>query len=106
VYYAAHPAVTTSRGLVEAVGRAVGVRPRVVPLPGALAQIALWVVGSLAHLAGRATVLSADKANEFLAPAWTCRADALARDAGWRAETDLEPGLARTAAWYRMEGWL
>jgi nucleoside-diphosphate-sugar epimerase len=106
VYYAAHPAVTTSRGLVEAVGRAVGVRPRVVPLPGALAQIALWVVGSLAHLAGRATVLSADKANEFLAPAWTCRADALARDAGWRAETDLEPGLARTAAWYRAEGWL
>jgi nucleoside-diphosphate-sugar epimerase len=106
VYYAAHPTVTTSRGLVEAVGRAVGARPRVVPLPGALARIALWAVGSLAHLAGRATVLSADKANEFLAPAWTCRADALARDAGWRAETDLEPGLARTAAWYRAEGWL
>jgi len=106
VYYASHPAVTTSRGLVEAVGRAVGTRPRVVPLPGALAQIALWAVGSLAHLAGRATVLSADKANEFLAPAWTCRADALARDAGWRADTDLEPGLARTAAWYRAEKWL
>jgi nucleoside-diphosphate-sugar epimerase len=106
VYYASHPAVTSSRGLVEAVGRALGTRPRVVPLPRALAQIALWAVGSLAHLAGRATVLSADKANEFLAPAWTCRADALARDAGWRAKTDLEPGLARTAAWYRAEGWL
>jgi nucleoside-diphosphate-sugar epimerase len=106
VYYAAHPNVTTSRGLVEAVGRAVGRRPRVVPIPRPLAQIALWAVGSLAHLAGRATVLSADKANEFLAPAWTCRADALARDAGWRAKTDLEPGLARTAAWYRAEGWL
>lgn len=106
VYYAAHPIVTTSRGLVEAVGRAVGRRPRVVRLPSTLAQVALWAVGSLAHLAGRATVLSADKANEFLAPAWTCRADALARDAGWRAETDLEPGLARTAAWYRAEGWL
>jgi dTDP-D-glucose 4,6-dehydratase len=51
-------------------------------------------------------VLSADKANEFLAPAWTCRADALARDAGWRATTDLATGLARTAAWYRAEGWL
>ena len=106
VYYAAHPNVTTSRGLVEAVGRAVGARPRVVRLPGPLAQIALWAVGSLAHLVGRATVLSADKANEFLAPAWTCRADALTRDAGWRAATDLEPGLARTAAWYRAEGWL
>lgn len=106
VYYAAHPAVTTSRGLVEAVGSAVGARPWIVPVPGTLARIALWTVGSLAHLAGRATVLSADKANEFLAPAWTCRADALARDAGWRATTDLATGLTRTAAWYRAEGWL
>jgi len=106
VYYAAHPAVTTSRGLVEAVGRAVGARPWFVPVPGTLARITLWTVGSLAHLAGRATVLSADKANEFLAPAWTCRADALARDAGWRATTDLATGLTRTAAWYRAEGWL
>jgi len=106
VYYAAHPAVTTSRGLVEAVGRAVGARPLFVPVPGTLARIALWTVGSLAHLAGRATVLSADKANEFLAPAWTCRADALTRDAGWRATTDLATGLTRTAAWYRAEGWL
>jgi nucleoside-diphosphate-sugar epimerase len=106
LYYAAHPVATTSRGLVEAVGRAVGTRPRHLPVPGTLARIALWAVGSLAHLAGRATVLSADKANEFLAPAWTCRADALARDAGWRATTDLETGLARTAAWYRAEGWL
>lgn len=106
VYYAAHPSVTTSRGLVEAVGRALGARPRYLPIPGPLARIALWTVGSLAHLAGRATILSADKANEFLAPAWTCRADALLRDAGWRATTDLETGLARTAAWYRTEGWL
>src|SRR5438093_450244 len=66
----------------------------------------LWTIGSIAHLAGRATLLSGDKAAEFLAPAWTCRADALARDAGWRAETDLETGLRRTAAWYRREGWL
>lgn len=106
VYYAAHPAGTTSWGLVEAVGRAVGIRPRRLPIPGPLARVALWTVGSLAHAVGRATVLSADKANEFLAPAWTCRADALARDAGWRATTDLATGLARTVAWYRAEGWL
>jgi nucleoside-diphosphate-sugar epimerase len=106
VYYAAHPAVTTSWGLVEAVGRAVGTRPRKLPIPDPLARLALWTVGSLAHLVGRATVLSADKANEFLAPGWTCSADALARDAGWRAATDLATGLTRTVAWYRAEGWL
>lgn len=106
VYYAAHPDVTTSRELVRAIGRAVGRQPRIVPLPGPLARALLWTIGSIAHLAGRATLLSGDKAAEFLAPAWTCRADALARDAGWRAETDLETGLRRTAAWYRKEGWL
>jgi nucleoside-diphosphate-sugar epimerase len=91
---------------VEAVGRAVGRRPLIVKLPGPLARGALWVVGSLASLAGRDTLLTADKANEFLAPAWTCSSEALSRDAGWRAVTDLESGLARTAAWYKTEGWV
>jgi nucleoside-diphosphate-sugar epimerase len=106
VYYAAHPAVTTSRDLVRAIGRALGRAPRIVPLPAPIARGLLWVIGSVAHLAGRATVLSADKAPEFLAPAWTCRPDALMRDTGWRAATDLDAGLARVAGWYRSKGWL
>ena len=105
-YYAAHPVPTTSRGLVQAVGHAVGRRPVVVPIPGPLARAVFWTIGSIAHAAGQATVLSADKAAEFLAPAWTCSSAALARDTGWRAATDLDTGLARTAAWYRKAGWL
>jgi nucleoside-diphosphate-sugar epimerase len=106
LYYAAHPAVITSRELVRAVGRAVGRVPRVVPLPAPLARGLLWAAGSVARLAGRATVLSPDKAPEFLAPAWTCRPDALIGDTGWRPATGLDAGLRRTAAWYRTEGWL
>ena len=106
VYYAAHPVPTTSRDLVRAIGRAVGRAPRIVALPAPLVRAVLWAIGSLAHLAGRATLLSADKAAEFLAPAWTCRPDALMRDTGWHALTDLETGLRRTAQWYRKVGWL
>jgi nucleoside-diphosphate-sugar epimerase len=106
VYFAAHPVPTTSRELLLACGRALGTTPRVVPVPALVARSVLWTVGSLAHLAGRATFLSADKANEYLAPAWTCRADALARDTGWRAEIDLATGLQRAANWYREVGWL
>jgi dTDP-D-glucose 4,6-dehydratase len=51
-------------------------------------------------------LLSADKGNEYLAPAWTCRSDALTRDTGWRAEIALETGLRRAANWYREVGWL
>lgn len=106
VYYAAHPDPVTSRDLVLAVGRAVGRRPMVVAIPGAVARVVLWTIGSLAHLAGQATVLSTDKLPEFLAPAWIFSSRALANDAGWRAGTDLEAGLAQTAQWYRKAGWL
>jgi dihydroflavonol-4-reductase len=106
VYFAAHPTTTTSRALALACGRALGNTPHIVPIPAFVARGVLWTVGSLAHLAGRATLLSADKANEYLAPAWTCRPDALMRDGNWRATIDLESGLRRTAAWYREAGWL
>jgi nucleoside-diphosphate-sugar epimerase len=106
VYFAAHPTTTTSRNLVLAAGRAVGRTPRIVPVPPLVARGVLWTVGTLAHMAGRATLLSADKGNEYLAPAWTCRSDALTRDTGWRAEIELETGLRRAANWYREVGWL
>jgi len=108
VYFAAHPTITTSRDLVVAVGRALGREraPRILPVPPFVARGVLWTTGTLAHLAGRATVLSADKSNEFLAPAWTCRSDALTRDTGWRAQVALDDGLRRAASWYREAGWL
>jgi len=106
LYYACHPDIVTARELVLAVGRATGKIPAIVPIPAAVARGALWAIGTLAGLAGRATILTADKAHEFLAPAWTCRSDRLTRDTGWRAETELAAGLERTASWYRRERWL
>ena len=105
-YYATHPTITTSRDLAVAVAAALGKRPRVFGIPTVIARGMLWAAGTVAHIAGRATLLSADKANEYLAPAWTCRSDALMRDTGWRAEVDLETGLRRAAKWYREVGWL
>jgi len=105
-YYACHPAVLTARDLVLAIGRAAGNIPTIVPVPGPLARGVLWAIGSVAGLAGRATILTADKANEFLAPAWTCRSDRLTGDTGWRAATGLAEGLERAVTWYRRERWL
>jgi nucleoside-diphosphate-sugar epimerase len=107
VYFAAHPTITTSRAFVMEAGRALGrPRPRVIPVPPLVARVVLWATGTLAHLAGRATLLSADKGNEYLAPAWTCRSDALTHDTGWHAEIGLDAGLRRAADWYREAGWL
>lgn len=106
IYFATHPVSITSRDFVRRVGEAMGVNPRIIPMPAIVVRGVLWVTGTLAHLAGRATLLSADKGNEYLAPAWTCRSDALTRDTGWRAEIALETGLRRAANWYREVGWL
>jgi nucleoside-diphosphate-sugar epimerase len=105
-YNAAHPEPTTQRELAREVGRAVGRRALAVRLPGALVRAALGAASGLASLGGRATLLNPDKAAELLAPAWTCRSEALERDAGWRARIPLAEGLRQTAEWYRGAGWL
>ena len=110
-YYACHPEVFSSAEFVLAVGRALapaggGPPVRVLRLPAALARLALTLTGAAARLAGQATILTPDKANEFFQPAWTGDPTPFAQDAGWRAAHDLSAGLAETVRWYREHGWL
>src|SRR4029453_4404185 len=101
-YHAAHAEVVTARRLGEALGRALGRRVRYVRLPDAVLRAVLRAADFLA-LSG---LPSPDKADELLAPAWRASSDVILRDAGWRAETDLDRGIAATAAAYRDAGWL
>lgn len=106
VYFAADPTPITSRELALACGRALGKTPRIIGIPPLLARGLLLTMGGIAQITGRATLLSPDKGNEYLAPAWTCTSEALTRDTGWRAAIKLEAGLQRAAQWYREAGWL
>ena len=105
-YYANHPERLTSAELAAKVGRVVGRRVRVVPLPEPLTRGILAVTGGVAALLRRNTILRPEKANEFYQPAWTGDPAPLARDAGWTAAHDADAGLAATHAWYREAGWL
>ena len=106
VYYACHPEVVTSAAFVRTVGRAIGRRVRIVPVPPALGRAMLAVTEASTRLAGQTTILTRDKANEFFQSAWTGDPGPLTRDAGWRAAHDLASGMADTAEWYRGAGWL
>jgi nucleoside-diphosphate-sugar epimerase len=105
-YHAARPEVVTQRELADALGNAVGRSVRTPLVPAAVVRALLFLTGAAARLTGRSTLLSPDKADEFLALAWTCSSAALARDTGWRARIPLGEGLAATARWYAAEGWL
>ncbi len=106
VFYACHPEVLTSASVVRTVGRSMGRTVRLIRLPRWAARNALGITGALARLAGRATLLTPDKANEFFAPAWTCDPTRLTASTGWHPEFDLATGAAATVAWYRASGVL
>jgi nucleoside-diphosphate-sugar epimerase len=106
IYYACHPEVFASGELVRRVGAAQGRAVRLVPLPDWVARTALAVSHTAARLTGQTTILTPDKANEFLQPAWTGDPAPLIADTGWQPAHDLARGLAATASWYRAQGWL
>jgi nucleoside-diphosphate-sugar epimerase len=107
-YHIAHPAVVSQRDLARGVGRAArgGRAPLVIPVPAALAAPIVLVIGRAAAASGRRSTVSADKLAEFLAPSFAAAVGKAERELRWRATTDLDRGLAETAAWYRKEGWL
>ena len=106
IYYACHPEVVTSAAFVRAVGTALGRRVTLVPVPVRLGRALLGATEAAARLAGRTTILTRDKANEFFQAAWTGDPAPLVRDAGWQPAYDLAAGLADTFRWYRSAGWL
>jgi nucleoside-diphosphate-sugar epimerase len=112
-YFACHPEIVTWREAMTAIFAAARAAlgrsarpPRLVPIPAPLTRSLLWALGAAARAAGRATLLSPDKAAELLAEAWTCTPEALTRDLGWRAAIDLSTGFPSTAQWYVSHGWL
>ncbi len=109
-YFASHDEIRTSKELAFAVHQAIhpnaSTRPLAIGVPPPLARAVLWTIGTGAAALRKRTLLNANKANEFLADAWTCRSETLQRATQWRPPTDLTTGLQLTAAWYRERGWL
>jgi nucleoside-diphosphate-sugar epimerase len=105
-YYACHPEIFTSAGLVRTIAAVMGRRLTVVRIPPVAGRILLRITETGARLTGQTTILTTDKANEFFQPAWVASPAELTRDTGWRAARDLRTGLAETHQWYRSAGWL
>ena len=105
-YYACHPEIFTGAEMARAVAGPWAGRSAVIRVPPLIGRGVLMVTGAVARIAGRTTILTADKANEFFQPAWTGDPAPLARDTGWRATPTCASGLAETYRWYRTAGWL
>ncbi len=105
-YHAAHAEAVRTRDLALAIGRAVGRRPLVLPVPGVLATPIVTAIGALSAARGRPSVLNRDKMAEFLAPAWLLAVAKAERELGWRAAHAVGEGTRLTAESYRADGLL
>ena len=92
--------------VAQAIGAALGTRPRIVPLPVAALTIAATVATAAARLTGALPTLSRDRARYLAHPDWVARGGNTALADIWTPQFDLAAGIGDTVAGYRGKGWL
>jgi nucleoside-diphosphate-sugar epimerase len=93
-------------GVVEALGRALGRRPRRLKVPSPVLGLAAWIEERRAARTGGRPLLTRERLREFRSGAWVCDGSRASRELKLKPPVALEQGLASTAAWYRENGWL
>ena len=99
------PRYTTLNELVAAIARAVDGPPVRLRIPYAPVHALAWLCAKVCPKLGLAPPLYPRRV-EFFSKSRAFSIEKARRLLGYRPRVDLEDGLARTAAWYRAEGWL
>lgn len=89
------------REIGEALGEALGVRPRHLPAPRWLLASYAAAAAGISRMAGHAPMVTPGKIREFFHPDWVARENLLSDATSWRAATPLKEGFAKTARWYQ-----
>jgi nucleoside-diphosphate-sugar epimerase len=105
-FFIASPERTTVVDLQREVARALGVGAREVPVPAAALGAAAWLADGVTRVTGRRLPLNRKLARQVLAPGWTCATDKAEALLGFHAGTTLADSVARSARFYREQGWL
>lgn len=92
--------------LIEAMAAALQRRPLRIRLPARLVRSAAAGTELVGRLLGRAVAFNREKAEEMLAPAWTCDLSGSEELLAPEQVTPLLEGMERTVRWYIREGWL
>jgi nucleoside-diphosphate-sugar epimerase len=106
LYAVADPAGHLWGDIVRTIASVLGRRPFTVRLPSSLVRAAAAITETAGRLGGRAVAFNREKAEEMLAPEWTCDLDGSEMLLPREAVTPLEVGIERTVRWYIRQGWL
>jgi nucleoside-diphosphate-sugar epimerase len=105
-FFVGHAEPVTPRGLLETIQRAIGRRSSLVQIPMTVTRVAAEVCDVVGRVTGRAMLINRWRYAELAAEGFVCRVDRMRDLLGVTAAVDLASGIAKTAEWYRREGWL
>jgi nucleoside-diphosphate-sugar epimerase len=105
-FFVGHRDPVAPRRLLETIQHAVGRGGALVPLPMSITWLAAQVCDVIGRATRRPMLINRARYAELASPGFVCRVDRLRDGLGVAAAVDLETGIARTAEWYRKEGWL
>jgi nucleoside-diphosphate-sugar epimerase len=106
VCFVGHPQPVTARQLLDAIRAAVGRPALLVRVPAAIVYPAAIACDVIGRMIGRTLPLNRRRYAEMYAEGFVCRVDRLRERLGIVPAVDLQDGMARTAVWYRANGWL
>jgi nucleoside-diphosphate-sugar epimerase len=92
--------------IVAAMSLAVGRPSRIIPLPAPMLRAAARGARAWARLSGTKALLTPERAQDLLQPAWICDDTRARQDLGYVPRVSLVDGMRTTAEWYRAAGWL
>jgi nucleoside-diphosphate-sugar epimerase len=105
-FFLASPETTTAAGLMREAARALGVRPRRIPVPDAALRALAAAADAVTRATGRRLPLNRKLAAQVLAPGWVCDPSKARARLGFEARTPLAESIARAARGYLEAGWI
>ncbi len=105
-YHVSDGMTYTWRGVIDAIGDAVGRRPLALPVPRPVALAAAAGQMAVALVRHTKPLLTIDRIGELAAKDWSCDTSRARSELGFEPTISLAEGMRETAAWYRSEGWL
>jgi nucleoside-diphosphate-sugar epimerase len=101
-----HARPVGTRRLLETIRTTLGSSAPLVRVPRPLTRVAAAFGDAAGLLTGRPATINSRRFVEIYSQGFVCRVDRLRERLGIEAAVDLPEGLARSARWYREQGWL
>ncbi len=104
-YFVGHSDPVSYNSILKTLALLLAREYRPIHLPNAVLEIAAGV-GEMARFFGRVGLINRSRQKDLQAPGWVCDVTDIERELGFKCETALDQGFARTLEWYKSEKWL